>query len=183
MTGLSCRQTLWLHCGSETKALAAVIYLHIISMLYSNTVSWEEHTHTLRLISTSSYTLNDMVCEWINPKLVTFCLAMSQRSWLTLTSAVGVARCQRFVAQTLGISTMFPDTHTADLTSHIHMSFPPAHSCRRKAGGRGGLSSQGSLTPTLFFSYPLFYTYSVSSTCLSLETPFFSFDILDPCSL
>lgn len=44
----------------------------------------------------------------------------------------GVTLCHRYVTQMPGISAVFLDVLTTDLTSYFHMSLPPGHSCGRQ---------------------------------------------------
>lgn len=57
------RLVLLLHCGSETKAVTAVIYLHIISMLCSDTDTDETHAHVLPFFSPPTHLIQERYSE------------------------------------------------------------------------------------------------------------------------
>ena len=143
---------------------------------------WKTHTHTHTHTHTSTlfFFFLHSVQEWysegsgrcMNPELVILPHAMTsvwQRAeslWPLRGGHAWVTPCHCHVTQMPGISAMFPDTLPTDLTSCIHMSFPPAHSCGRKRGD-GGPSHQGSLTP-ISLPLSLVLSHSVSSTFLHL---------------
>lgn len=139
------RLVLLLHCGSETKAVTAAIYLHIISMLCSDTDT--DETHALILYK------KDTVSEWLSHKSrachFVFCRDIKEltHSDLCIGGTLGSCRVTAMSRRCLE-SQLCSLTHSLQTLHHTFTcrSHQPIHAEERKRVG--GLYRQGSPTPS-----------------------------------
>lgn len=172
---MSCRQNLWLHCGSETKALTAMLYLHSIGMLYSHRrMSDLTHTHTFIFFLHDSDTVTERIlhkhrachfpqCFSISDiKELThtvLCVEVTLRSYRGTTMSHGWLECQ-----------LCSLTHSLQTLHHTFTYIPTSLFTQMKERDGGPFPSGVSTLPSLSCPPPLFFSTSLYLT-LSLHRP------------